>query len=340
MARRIVAPPTPPATPDRIAALEAAIVADPGDTDAFLVLADALTEAGDPRGELIVAQHQGVAKRERELCERFGGEISTLAGVPAQLEWRLGFVWRCSIDLRSELDEPIGQLGAALGHPCMRLLHGLVVRCAMFRGSDTIAAIGARIHPNLRALALEEKIGDWDDGRVDRGNAALWPRLPNLETLRLRSERALFDRIDHPRVRRMWLEVMPFVDGFRWNLPALESLDWDPHIESDCDTSAVSSLWHQQLPALRELSLRGDFAGRGILANPDARRFLRGIERFTAPSQLLVEDRDELFAALLGHAPELAHLSRFVVTHVRGELPHELAAALPNLEVQAGSSSL
>jgi len=224
MARRIVAPPPPPATPDRIASLQAAIVTDPDDTDSYLVLADALIEAGDPRGELIVAQHQGVAKRDRELTERFGGEISTLAGVPVQLEWRLGFVWRCSVDLRSALDEPVGQLGAALGHPCMQLLHGLVVRCAMHRGPDVISAIGARTRPNLRALALDEELGDWDEGRVDRATAALWSQLPNLESLRLRSERALFDRIDHPRVRRMWLEVAPFSEGFQWNLPALESL--------------------------------------------------------------------------------------------------------------------
>jgi uncharacterized protein (TIGR02996 family) len=340
MARRIVAPPPPPATPDRIASLEAAIVADPDDTDSYLVLADALIEAGDPRGELILAQHQGIAKRDRELTERFGGEISTLAGVPVQLEWRLGFVWRCSVDLRSALDEPVGQLGSALGHPCMQLLHGLVVRCAMHRGPDVIAAIGARTHANLRALALEEELGDWDDGNVDRETAALWPQLPNLESLRLRSERALFDRIEHSRVRRMWLEVAPFAERFKWNLPALESLDWDPHIESECDTSALDALWIQKLPALRDVSLRGYFAGRGILANPDAIQFLRGVHQLTAPGALLVEDRDELFGELLRHAPDLAHLSRLVVTHVRGELPDDLAAALPNLEVQAGSSSL
>jgi uncharacterized protein (TIGR02996 family) len=340
MARRIVAPPPPPATPDRIASLQAAIVTDPDDTDSYLVLADALIEAGDPRGELILAQHQGVAKRDRELTERFGGEISTLAGVPVQLEWRLGFVWRCSVDLRSDLDEPVGQLGAALGHPCMQLLHGLVVRCAMHRGPDVIAAIGARTHPNLRALALDEQIGDWDDGNVDRETAALWRQLPNLETLRLRSERALFDRIDHARVRRMWLEVAPFSERFKWNLPALESLDWAPCIESEVDTGVFDCLWQEDLPSLRELTLRGWFVGAGILERPEPLHFLRGVDRLTVPASALVDDLHALVPALLRNAGALAHLSRLVVLRGPDDVPDEVAAALPNLEVQAGSSSL
>jgi uncharacterized protein (TIGR02996 family) len=340
MARKIIAPPSTPAVPDRIASLAAALADDPDDVATYLVLADALTEAGDPRGELIIAQHHGVAQRERELTARFGGEISTLAGVPVSLDWRLGFVTRMSMDLSSALDDLRGQLGAALGHPCAQLLGGLVVRCAMHRGPDVIAAIGASRRPGLRALAIDEELGDWDEGAVDRETAAVWAQLPRLEHVRLRSERALFDRIDHPRVRKMWLEVGPFAERFYWDLPALESLDWDPHIESDCGTEVFDALWLQELPALRELTLRGYFAGTGILDRPEAVSFLRRIDRLTVPAALLVEDRDELVPSLMRHAGALAHLSKLVVIRAYDELTDELAAALPNLELHDGSSSL
>jgi len=340
MARRIIAP--PPAPPSRIAALEAAIVEDPDDVATHLVLADALLEAGDPRGELIVAQVEDHAARARELSAQFGSEIASLAGVPVQLDWRYGFVQRMSATLAA--GEPIREpLAAALAHPCMRVLAGLVVRCGVLRGTDAIDAIAAVRRPNLRALAIEEELGDSNEGRVDRETSALWAQLPRLERLRLRSERALFDRIDHPRVRSMRLEVSPFTARFEWKLPALESLDWDTHW-LDCDTGAVDSLWRQELPALRDVTLHGFFVGPGLLANPSARRFLRGIDRLCVPDRLLVGDRDELLAALARNADMFAHLSRLVVSRSL-ELydADDVAAvqrALPNLELQAGSSSL
>ncbi|MBA3538368.1 MAG: TIGR02996 domain-containing protein, partial [Deltaproteobacteria bacterium] len=48
--------------------LEAAILADPDDTAAYLVYADWLQSRGDPRGELIVLQHQlGTLDKATEL---------------------------------------------------------------------------------------------------------------------------------------------------------------------------------------------------------------------------------------------------------------------------------
>jgi hypothetical protein len=135
------------------------------------------------------------------------------------------------------------------------------------------------------------------------------------------------------------LEVAPFTERFKWNLPALESLDWAPCIESEVDTGIFDSLWLEELPALRELTLRGWFVGTGILERPESLQFLRGLDRLTVPASALVDDRDALVPALLRNAGALAHLSRLAVTQFRADLPDDLAAALPNLEVQAGSSS-
>jgi uncharacterized protein (TIGR02996 family) len=103
MARRIVAPPPPPATPDRIASLEAAIVADPDDTDSYLVLADALIEAGDPRGELITLQMDpgdspDKTKRIAKIIKEHRAHLlGTLDGAVGDVTFTKGFASHCAL---------------------------------------------------------------------------------------------------------------------------------------------------------------------------------------------------------------------------------------------------
>ncbi len=77
-----------------------AVYSAPADVGPRLVLADALLEAGDPRGELIVESHRRLqkgsatpSKKERALLAEHGARwLGPLATVIKQPTWHLGFV--------------------------------------------------------------------------------------------------------------------------------------------------------------------------------------------------------------------------------------------------------
>src|SRR5687768_8288176 len=110
--------------------LEARILADPDDADAYLVYADWLQARGDPRGELITVQQRLAASpgdrsllaRERELV----GELMPMEkGSGVELEWRLGFVH--TLRVRRAHSGGLGDLRALFGHRCLRFLRALEV---------------------------------------------------------------------------------------------------------------------------------------------------------------------------------------------------------------------
>src|SRR5262249_20836246 len=91
------------------AKLLARILADPSDDDARRVYADALTEAGDPRGELITVQYAlataktpsakgALRKREKQLLKKYGRTWTQNAMQDAtDCEIRRGFVARVTM---------------------------------------------------------------------------------------------------------------------------------------------------------------------------------------------------------------------------------------------------
>jgi uncharacterized protein (TIGR02996 family) len=84
------------------------ILAEPADLAARMVYGDALVEAGDPRGELVVAQctlAQAGVERVEDLID-VDGDLARLAGIQRrvqQLEAQLGKVWTASLDLPEQV---------------------------------------------------------------------------------------------------------------------------------------------------------------------------------------------------------------------------------------------
>jgi uncharacterized protein (TIGR02996 family) len=326
--------------------IEAAILEDPDQTDAYLVLADTLLERGDPRGELIVVQHQLLARpddaalrqHERRLID---AALQELGGLPLRaVEWRLGFIRRAELDVAKQ-PHPDRTLRALLDHPSAQLMTELRVSCGWGDATLPIDALAERPRPGLRGLALLEELGDHEPG-CRHAPDRLWPMLPKLERLHLRSERPLFHSVVHPRIERLDLDVGPLCDEGRWLLPSLRVLDWDPHIEAEVDIGVFDRLWEQELPALRELVLRGALvAFAPTLERPEVRRFISRLEHLCVPADGLLPYRGDVLLAeqLVANASHLDHLASMTVTGVDPETAGDLVEArrrLPRLVLDEG----
>jgi hypothetical protein len=123
--------PTLAASPQRsLVQLEAEAFAHPDASEPFAVLADALSERGDPRGELILLQLMGaetaaLALVQRNACVQLAG-LRTLAPTSYELEWRFGFV-RSAL-FRVENREQLAEVLCFLGTDFARLLESLEIR--------------------------------------------------------------------------------------------------------------------------------------------------------------------------------------------------------------------
>jgi len=147
---------------------------------------------------------------------------------------------------------------------------------------------------------------------------------------------------DVPRdaARELSLKIAPFEGGFYWELPSLVSIEWDPHIESECDIGCVDSLWEQKLPALRDLRLDGILFNASdipLFLHPNVVPFVKGLRTLSLPIRA-VTNREEVVAHLLAHAKDLEHLDRLELTNVRfydalGDTT-ELFQRLPNLKLE------
>jgi len=131
-----------------LAALLAAVYADPDDDNARLVYADALLEQGDPRGELIALQcrlarepdlpeARQLRKRAGELLDSHGkqwlGELAAI--VRAGYRFERGFLAVCRVD-----NNRADRVRALVGHPAWATVRD-------FGGAAAIA-----LHPGMRAL--------------------------------------------------------------------------------------------------------------------------------------------------------------------------------------------
>jgi len=159
----------------------------PDDLGACLVLADALQEAGDPRGELILLQHldettgltREQRRREKELLKQHRDRLlGPLARVltKGNLVFKRGFVHACEVKPQAHAH----QLDAVRGHPLLATIHTLsaATRFAVDPGllglrrlvltdddqAEVIAFLRGDTELPLEALTLE--IGEDDDEPV------------------------------------------------------------------------------------------------------------------------------------------------------------------------------
>lgn len=149
-----------------IAALYREVYERPDDDEVRLVLADALVAAGDPRGELIVAQLRPGADHEQRamrLLQRHGlAWLGALRGAVIPLAYDRGFVARVQLaaDVRGVLDAPEWATVHAIEGADRRV--GFALSSAM-RSLRRVSALDAltvldlatRSAPQLRGLTIE-----------------------------------------------------------------------------------------------------------------------------------------------------------------------------------------
>jgi len=216
------AKPAAPARPDvRNPALEAAIVANPDDRDAWAIYGDWLQEQGDPRGEVIALELGGKAKQAKKLFdqhpEHFLGPLaehqtvrdeganngSSQLRTPAQeKEWqkthRQAFLWRYGFIRRLRLSHDyysvewdgkvVDALDLVLRHPSARF----IVEFAFHSNADpnennlqsVIDLLGKKAPATTRKITFGDNVDQisWHH----TGNLGkLWKGVPNLTTLEI-----------------------------------------------------------------------------------------------------------------------------------------------------------
>ena len=210
-----------PSEPSIASKLEDAILADPDDDAAYLVYADWLLAQNDPRGELIVLQHQAEeadgarrAKLRRTasqfleshaayflgpLHERSGEERDVDARYKAH--WRTGYVRKLELDWgHSRAYDPelvCKELAAILEHPSFRFVLDLQLGPVFFHSrhadvQEVVATLVAIRRPEaLRTLSLgHTSVSDVSTGTADFGE--LTATLGQLRKITLRERN--FDR--------------------------------------------------------------------------------------------------------------------------------------------------
>lgn len=217
-ATAVAAPPPTPAATTPQAKLEHKLIADPQAYEDWLVYADALTQAGDPRGELISigvawARHQasGEAKLPKALSKLLDREDELLAAnadawfgkLTSDDAWRECFAWslqcgfwgtiRLWVDYDHNGTDIPKMLAYALAHPSAKFLREIVLGLTSADGDANYdACIRAMtkhgVMPSLRRLTIGDFVRDESEiswvhvGSVGR----LWPLLPHLEALTLK----------------------------------------------------------------------------------------------------------------------------------------------------------
>ena len=277
------------ATPKAIhLGLEAEIRAARDDAGPHLVYADWLLGKGDPRGELIVAQHQlAQAPSDRRLQLAAGKVLAAHADyfVPAGLAdarnseaaWQLGYLDRVRLARRSnraaELEPVLVEL---LAHPSARFIRHLVLGPlgdhAAFNYAPLVAAIADAAPPLLAELV----VGDFTPRDTTLaftriGNATpLVKALPELRRLVLRGGAvSLSAALRHDRLEELAIATTDartlFAKLARGRMPALRSLSIAaPDLEPTA-TELAHLLSGQVAPSLRRLALRDTIQTSRIL---------------------------------------------------------------------------
>jgi len=266
--------------------LEAAILADPDNADAYLVYADWLQAQGDPRGELIVLQHRGETDAATALldehAEHFWGDVvedqdmlvrNQYCKLGPTTAWRWGFLHAIWIGRTSPDGTHIdGVLAKLLEHPSARFVRELTAGIASYEDNSYMGVaqvLGERSLPTLRALTIgdffyEQTELNWSNA----GNLGVaWRGVPNLESLTVRSGTMQLGALDLPKLRELVIitggfdpESMASICSRRW--PELERLNVQlgrdhvfkpPELAAIFDGKAFPKLRHLGLGNSREL---------------------------------------------------------------------------------------
>lgn len=310
------------------------------DDDAWLVYADELQAAGDPRGELVIVQLRLQATpddaelraREQALFAEHADQLlgpiglawkpvsGAVEGRGVELEWRRGFVRR--MRLRSEFPE----LSELLSHPSLQLLESLHLAEPAYgreQHYDPYAVDLAVLEPRLRELAIGpylERSPSWagpgyvfidvDISAQYLGTLGpIWSALPTLERLAV---------------------IGNHVDFGTLTLPALRTFE---HVTSSLGKSQLQAIRRAHWPKLERLEVwfgDGEYGG-GDCGVGDVRDLLAHLATATPDLRELAIVNcpfvDELCGILGG--PTIDRLRALDVSH--GNLHRRGIAALAKL---------
>lgn len=286
-----------------IDSLFATLERDPDDLDTYLVLADALTRAGDPRGELIAIQHAlatrsdvdrgALVAREAELVAARKRTLDSVVHRQAVgLNFRLGFLDQ--VTLRSGLAslELPRILCALFGSPESRLLRGIAIEF------DEAQADEDRFHALVAQLRDGSQAAPASLRRLVLGRD--YERNPRCRV----STDYLYDRSD--KLLGVF-DVFPSIEELRVDLVA--NLEWEPLVSDrlrrfcyvcpHCHDHELEQFVASRLPALESLVL---WTGGQYVVDPE------GAAPWLQPLPASVDFEDGIAAADL--VPLLAMLAR------------------------------
>ncbi len=370
VAEPVVEPPPPvPAGTPMAEVLAAAIEHNAEGQDGYLVLGDFLHEQNDPRGELIAigvalaknkGDHKLLASHADHLAEHpeLLGPLRSCLDVITKIDWHCGFIRGCTVHYTIDrfnapsaarrkpgdiVDVAIPDvIGWLLDEPGPgRFLQHLVVGLVRHDANnyDGVAAVLARrVRPTLRSLML----GDFDRDECELNwstigdLSALWPAVPNLTKLWLRSGAMGLAGIHLPRLE----ELQTITGGLSassaraiadaaWPALVRLSLQYGPESDAGID-DVMPLLAGDKLPKLRHL---------GITNFGDTDAVCEALPKSGMLPQLAELDlsmgtmSERGLAVLLREAKKLAHLARIDVDdNYLPEAAHEqLVTVLPNL---------
>ncbi|AKQ67207.1 Molybdate metabolism regulator [Myxococcus hansupus] len=346
--------------------LEAAILKDPDNVDAYLVYADWLQSQGDPRGELIAIQHAAsqasgaeattLKKKATALIKKhqsllFGELADAVKEGELTAEWHLGFIRSVRMgqkDYDSERD--LGELTQELlALPSARFIRGITVGMASFDGENEYGDVISAIAKAGGSKTLQDLfIGDFeypDDTEISWTHltdiSSALKVLPNLRTLRLRGGELALGDVDLPELREFTVETggLPLnavksIASAKW--PKLEKLEiWfgsDNYGAEGGVEDIQPILDGQGLPNLKHLGLRNsEFTDALAQALPSA-VVLPRLEKLDISMGTLTNEGAK---ALADHAAAFAHLKQLDVSEniLEDEGQSLISKAIPHANV-------
>ncbi len=326
----------------RFTDLERAIVEDPEDREAYLVLADFMQSKGDPRGELIALQLAGEtdAAKQKAAQKYLDAHHEVLIGalVPHQkvhdgsgddaFTWRRGFIHKaivsCADDDAEESASEIVEL--LLRHPSGRFLHELVIGFDGMPGDSdlggVIRALAEQMVPSLRTLFLGdfEYPDECEMSWFEVGDLSeLWRALPRLQHLIVQGNMTLgeiaHDKLERLELRTGGLPAAAARSVSAAKLPAIRHLEvWYGSDGYGGDSSVLDVtplLARHDLPALRHLGLRNCEYTDEICDAIARSRLLRQLEVLDLSMGTMSDDGVE---AMVAHADAFRHLKTIDVS--------------------------
>lgn len=322
--------------------LEAAILKDPDNAEAYLVYADWLQAQGDPRGELIALQHAALQASGEEATSlkrkasallrkyrRFllGDLAEALESEELKVSWHLGFIKSARLgkkdyDSDFDVEEAVEKL---LALPSARFLRELTIGMVSFEGDNSYEDVAKAIAkgggwPMLESLFL----GDFeypDENEISWTNVGdlepLYKVLPRLRSLKLRGGSEELGKINLPELREFTvesgglpLEAVRSIANAHW--PRLERLEVWFGMESYGAGGGVEDIQPlldgKGLPHLKHLGLKNfEFASKLCEALPQA-KILAQLETLDLSMGTITDEEAEVLAANAAAFKHLKHL--------------------------------